>query len=97
MPRGVRRPPDFRGLHAAMRTARPDPSFLTLHAFDLMHLDGRALRALSLEERLARFDKLTDRAGGKVSCLYRVDRFDDGAGLLVWCGKFGLEGSLEAP
>jgi ATP-dependent DNA ligase len=78
--------PDFRGLHRGWRSAGAQ---LPVLAFDLLHPDGRDLRALPLMERRRRLTRLPARAD--VPCLYLVDTFEDGGALLRHCEAIGLE------
>ena len=75
-----------------MCKARPDQQWLTLCAFDLMHLNGGDLRAKPLYERRANLAGLFGSV--PVQCLY-LDQFDDGVKLLSWCPEYRLEGVVS--
>jgi ATP-dependent DNA ligase len=62
--------PDFYGLHLRMRWRRGQ---LMIYAFDLLHRDGRDLRALRLVERRRRLERLLARSD--VPCLKLVAAF----------------------
>ena len=81
---------DFRGLHRGWRSAGAQ---LAVFAFDLLHRDGKALRALPLRERRRRLTRLLARSD--VPCLYLVDTFEDGGALLRQCEAMGLEGIVS--
>jgi bifunctional non-homologous end joining protein LigD len=82
--------PDFAGLHRGWRSAGAQ---LAVFAFDLLHRDGKDLRALPLMERRQRLTRLLARSD--VLCLYLVETFEDGAALLRQCEALGLEGVVS--
>ena len=82
--------PDFRGLHRGWRSAGAQ---LAVFAFDLLHRDGKDLRALPLMERRRRLTRLLARSD--VPCLYLVETFEDGDALLRQCEALGLEGIVS--
>jgi bifunctional non-homologous end joining protein LigD len=82
--------PDFYGLHRGWRSAGAQ---LAVFAFDLLHRDGKDLRALPLMERRRRLTRLLARSD--VPCLYLVDTFEDGGALLRQCEAIGLEGVVS--
>jgi bifunctional non-homologous end joining protein LigD len=82
--------PDFRGLHRGWRSAGAQ---LAVFAFDLLHRDGKDLRALPLMERRRRLTRLITRSD--VPCLYLVEAFEDGGALLRQCEAIGLEGVVS--
>src|SRR6516162_4010294 len=88
---GIGGAPNFYGLPAAMRRGRQGE--LLVFAFDLLHRDGRDLRALPLIERRRRLERLLARAD--VPCLRLVEAFDDGVKLLALADRHGLEGVVS--
>jgi bifunctional non-homologous end joining protein LigD len=83
--------PDFVGLHLrGMHRRRQD---LIVWAFDLLHRDGRDLRALPLLERRRRLERLLTRS--TVPCLRLVEAFADGAKLLEAADRHHLEGIVS--
>jgi bifunctional non-homologous end joining protein LigD len=82
--------PDFRDLHRGWRSAGAQ---LAVFAFDLLHRDGKDLRALPLIERRRRLTRLLARSD--VPCLYLVDTFEDGPALLGQCEAMGFEGVVS--
>ena len=63
----AKRPPDFRGLQAAMGSDRQHE--LAVFAFDLLHHDGTDLRPIPLIERRRQLTELVVRSD--VHCLHR--------------------------
>jgi bifunctional non-homologous end joining protein LigD len=88
---GIGGAPNFYGLPGAMRRGRQGE--LLVFAFDLLHRDGRDLRALPLIERRRRLERLLARAD--VPCLRLVEAFDDGVKLLALADRHGLEGVVS--
>jgi bifunctional non-homologous end joining protein LigD len=82
--------PDFRGLHRSWRSAGAQ---LAVFAFDLLHRDGKDLRALPLMERRRRLTRLL--AKSDVPCLYLVETFEHGGALLRRCDAMGFEGVVS--
>jgi bifunctional non-homologous end joining protein LigD len=76
---------DFFRLHASVRL---DPREFVFFAFDLLHRDGKDLRALPLHERRRRLIRLVGRAD--IPCLHLVEAFDDGPALLTAAERHGL-------
>ena len=66
---------------------------VSLMAFDLLALDGKDLRSLPLEERLAQLDMLINL--NKVAGIALVPSFDDGEALMSACMEHGLEGVVS--
>ena len=66
---------------------------VTLMVFDLLALDGKDLRSLPLEERLAQLDMLLNL--NKVAGIAMVPSFDDGEALMLGCMEHGLEGVVS--
>jgi bifunctional non-homologous end joining protein LigD len=82
--------PDFYGLHLRMRRRRDE---LVVYAFDLLHRDGRDLRALPLTERRKRLEQLVEWSD--MPCLLLVEAFADGEQLLKVAEQHGLEGVVS--
>ena len=80
--------PDFRSLHFRRREHG-----LCVWAFDLLHLNGKDLRALPLTERKAKLEKLVYKA--RDNWLRFSENFDDGVKLLASCERVGLEGIVS--
>jgi bifunctional non-homologous end joining protein LigD len=78
--------PSFRELLAQRGT-------LIIWAFDILHLNGRDLRALSLGERKEQLIKLLDRT--PIECLKLCEDFPDGTVLLDSAAKFGFGGIIS--
>jgi bifunctional non-homologous end joining protein LigD len=76
---------------AAMRRSRQGE--LVVYAFDLLHRDGRDLRALPLLERRRRLERLL--AKSRVPCLRLVEAFEDGEQLLASSDRSRLEGIVS--
>ena len=83
--------PDFYRMPAAMR--RGHAGELLVYAFDLLHRDGRDLRALPLIERRRRLERLLARS--RVPCLRLVAAFADGEQLLSSVDRLRLEGVVS--
>src|SRR5262245_3653121 len=66
---------------------------LVVYAFDLLHLNGQALRPQPLIERRQLLERLLKRA--KVAGLHLVDGFDNGQKLLEAAEQHGLEGVVS--
>lgn len=66
---------------------------LMIYAFDLLHRDGRDLRALRLVERRCRLERLLTKSD--VPCLRLVEAFVDGVQLLEVADQHGLEGVVS--
>jgi ATP-dependent DNA ligase len=62
-------------------------------AFDLLHLDGRDLRALPLMDRKERLKDLLARSD--VPCLVYADHFPDGSSQFTAAEKLGFEGVVS--
>ena len=62
-------------------------------AFDVLALDGKDLRGLPLEERLAQLEMFLNL--NKVAGVAVVPSFDDGQALLLGCMEHGLEGVVS--
>jgi hypothetical protein len=82
--------PDFYGLHRGWRSAGAQ---LAVFAFDLLHRDGKDLRALPLMERRRQLTRLVARSD--VPCLYLVDTFEDGGALCGATHGAGLQRRLH--
>jgi bifunctional non-homologous end joining protein LigD len=82
--------PDFYGLHLRMRRRRGE---LVVYAFDLLHRDGRDLRALPLTERRRRLERLVEWSN--MPCLRLVEAFADGEQLLEVAEQHHLEGVVS--
>ena len=80
--------PDFRALHF-----HNDVGVLCVWCFDLLHLDGKDLRALPLTERKATLERLIYKA--RDNRLRFSETFDDGAKLLASCDRMSLEGIVS--
>lgn len=85
---------------AAYRDAmRFSPDRLVLVSFDLLHLDGRDMRKLSLSERRAALWNLVKPGDGKIQFSHALEA--DGAACLKAVDGMGLEGivskRLESP
>jgi bifunctional non-homologous end joining protein LigD len=79
--------PDFYGLHLRMRYRRSE---LLVYGFDLLHRDGRDLRALPLTERRRHLERLVEWSD--MPCLRLVEAFADGGQLLEVAEQHRLEG-----
>jgi bifunctional non-homologous end joining protein LigD len=66
---------------------------LAVFAFDLLHRDGKDLRALPLVERRRRLTRLLSRSD--VPCLHLVEAFEDGGALFRQCEAMGVEGVVS--
>lgn len=66
---------------------------VTLMAFDILTLDGKDLRGLPLQERLAQLEMLLKL--GKVDGVAFVPAFDDGEALMQACMTHSLEGVVS--
>jgi bifunctional non-homologous end joining protein LigD len=77
--------PDFYGLHLRMRRRRSE--------LDLLHRDGRDLRALPLTERRRRLERLVEWS--EMPCLRLVEAFADGGRLLKVAEQHRLEGVVS--
>ena len=66
---------------------------VSLMAFDILSLDGKDLRGLPLQERLAQLEVLFSLS--KVQGLALVPSFDDGQALMLAAMKHGLEGVVS--
>ena len=66
---------------------------VSLMAFDVLALDGKDLRGLPLEERLAQLDMLLNL--NTVAGIAMVPSFDDGEALMLGCMEHGLEGVVS--
>ena len=63
---------------------------VSLMAFDVLALDGKDLRSLPLEERLAQLEMLLNLDKVKVAGIALVPSFDDGEALMNACMEHGL-------
>jgi bifunctional non-homologous end joining protein LigD len=82
---------DFEALQAALRSKA---TLLIFYAFDLLHLDGRDLRELSLVERRAKLQKLL--ASDPASPLQFSEEFvGDAAAFFRACAAHELEGIVS--
>ena len=68
---------------------------VSLMAFDVLALDGKDLRSLPLEERLAQLEMLLNLDKVKVAGIALVPSFDDGEALMLGCMELGLEGVVS--
>jgi bifunctional non-homologous end joining protein LigD len=66
---------------------------LRVFAFDVLHRDGRDLRALPLLECRRRLEHLL--AKSRVPCLRLVEAFEDGEQLLASADRLRLEGVVS--
>ena len=66
---------------------------VTLMAFDILRLDGRDLRNLPLEERLAQLEMLLSLS--KIQGVALVPSFDDGEALMLAAMEHSLEGVVS--
>lgn len=89
----------FSTLQADLRDGREDR--FAYYVFDLLHLDGRDLRALPLAERKAALEALLRRSDPNAVVRYSAHFAEDGAVMLHHACKHQLEGVLsklrEAP
>jgi bifunctional non-homologous end joining protein LigD len=67
---------------------------VSVMAFDILSLDGKDLRSLRLEERLAQLEMLLLNAGSLVS-IGLIPSFDDGQALMSACMEHSLEGVVS--
>ncbi len=81
--------PDF----LALPTALSRVGELRFYAFDILHLEGKDLRALPLEERRRHLAEVI--AGAGQPWLTPVGTFPDGARLLSSCEQMGFEGVVS--
>ena len=82
---------DFEGLQHALKHR---PHALLFYAFDLLHLDGKDLRALPLIDRRERLKELIGEEG--TGALQFSEEFiGDGAALFRACAKHQLEGIVS--
>jgi hypothetical protein len=63
-------------------------------AFDILSRDGKDLRSLPLQERLAQLEMLLVSAG-KLAGIGLVPSFDDGQALMNACMEHSLEGVVS--
>lgn len=80
--------PDFRALHF-----HNDVGVLCVWCFDLLHLDGKDLRALPLTERKAKLERLIYKT--RDNRLRFSETFNDGVKLLASCDRMSLEGIVS--
>ena len=66
---------------------------VSLMAFDILSMDGKDLRGLPLEERLAQLEMLLGMS--KVSGVGLVPSFDSGEALMLAAMEHGLEGVVS--
>ena len=83
---------DARGIDFYSLLGKQTPD-VSLMAFDVLALDGKDLRSLPLEERLAQLEMLLNL--NKVAGIALVLSFDDGAALMNACMEHGLEGVVS--
>lgn len=86
----IRRRPDFLALPSALSRVAGE---LRYFAFYILHLEGKDLRALPLEERHRRLAAVIADAGQP--WLVPVGTFPDGARLLSSCEQMGIEGVVS--
>ena len=87
----VRGASDFAGLQHALKHR---PHSLIFYAFDLLHLDGKDLRALPLIERRAKLKELIG-GDGAGALQFSEEFIGDGAALFRACAKHRLEGIVS--
>lgn len=85
--------PDFYTLMGQMRRAQPDEERMAIYAFDLMWLDGVDLRKHPLRERRRRLERLLHQV--KLPNIFLVAQMEDGAELMGWCERTGMEGVVS--
>jgi bifunctional non-homologous end joining protein LigD len=85
--------PNFRALHAQMRTRRPDETSLMFFCFDILFQDGVDLTPLPLSERKKDLRRSCSKA--RVRYLKWVECFPDGGVLLRHCEQMELEGVVS--
>jgi bifunctional non-homologous end joining protein LigD len=67
---------------------------VSLMAFDILSLEGKDLRSLPLQERVAQLEMLLLSAG-KLAGISLVPSFDDGQALMDACMEHNLEGVIS--
>ena len=82
---------DFEGLQHALKHR---PHSLIFYAFDLLHLDGKDLRALPLIERRANLKNLIGEDGAG-ALQFSEEFIGEGAALFRACAKHQLEGIVS--
>jgi bifunctional non-homologous end joining protein LigD len=87
--------PDFRALMRAVRQRPANETRLSLHAFDLLHLNAADLKPKPLAERRRRLVDLVHGLDEAVPVLYLPDAFASGDELLAMCAKMRLEGIVS--
>jgi bifunctional non-homologous end joining protein LigD len=80
--------PDFRALHFNSRD-----DVRCVWAFDLLYLNGKDLRGLSLVDRKDRLERLVSKV--REGWLCYTETFDDGTTLLKAADRMGLEGIVS--
>ena len=66
---------------------------IVYYAFDLLHLNGKDLQNLPIEERKAKLEELLKKAQGAIR--YSISFTKDFEELLVRARELGLEGSRD--